>query len=358
MQSPLLHVHPRHDRSYGIIAYSITVHQHIKSAVLANHNKSLIASFRSLSYVLLGTFGLFLRKYRGQYYTDLSAQLPSWYCLFCVRDGEKTVGSVMDSLLRQTYLPSKIVAVNDGSSDETGKILNKYGNNYEDLIEVISTDSKTRDYTRIPRLWNMALREGYDFHMVAAGDVRFCEDYAEKILNFIKDNPLVVVCSGSDAITKYRAPRGAGRFVSQQFFFDNYKNGYPAVVGYESEIVWRARMKGYRAAVVENATFEHLDKLGHSHQFYEWGQSMKALGYTRRYVISRFWNELVNGNSVERRGAINMLWAYLSYRPQKDGYFSGFPQDIKDYARKIQNSNSRISRVKKALSHRTSVRGS
>ena len=110
----------------------------------------------------------------------------TYYHFFCVRDSEESISDVMNSIINQSYKPEKIIAVDDGSSDKTSDILDEYKNKFPKLIEVIHTDSKTRDYSRIPKLWNMCLRSEYDFHMVGAGDVVYEKDYAKKLLNTIK----------------------------------------------------------------------------------------------------------------------------------------------------------------------------
>lgn len=261
--------------------------------------------------------------------------LGTYYCFFPVRDGERTVAQVMDSLLVQTYRPSKIIAVNDGSTDRTGEILAQYEEKHPDVVEVVNTGSTTRDYKRIPLLWNMSLRREYDYHMIAAGDVSFSPDYSEKILSAMKRNTEMVICSGDYGGARSVAPHGAGRFVRQSFFYDNYDE-YPHVVGYESEILERALLGGKKISVVHDATFDHLDRLGHSHNFVEFGYAMKALGYYAPYVIGRCVKDFFENGQVGRRGAWNMFYYYVTFRPKAEGYFSLFPEDIRRGIRERQ----------------------
>lgn len=255
------------------------------------------------------------------------AELGTYYCFFPVRDGERTIGMVMESLLKQTYVPSKIIVVNDGSTDRTGSILREYQDKHPSLIEIINTGSTTRDYKRIPLLWNISLRQGYDYHMIAAGDVSFAPDYAERILLHMKNDPKLAICSGDYGESKSVAPHGAGRFVRQSFFFENYQE-YPAIVGYESEILERALMREYKILVIRQATFEHLDRLGHSHNFSEFGYAMKSMGYYPPYVFGRFLVNFFFNKSIGKKGALQMLWYYLSFKPEEAGYYSKFPDDI------------------------------
>jgi glycosyltransferase involved in cell wall biosynthesis len=264
-------------------------------------------------------------------------ELGTYYCFFPVRDGERTINAVMESLTKQTYPPSKIIVVNDGSTDRTGSILKEYQDKHPGLIEIISTGSTTRDYKRIPSLWNMSLRQGYDYHMIAAGDVSFAPDYAEKILLAMKNDPKLVISSGDYGESKSVAPHGAGRFVRQSFFFENYEK-YPEVVGYESEVLEHALMRDCKIRVIREATFEHLDRLGHSHNFSEFGYAMKAMGYYPPYVLGRFFVDFFFNRSMGKRGALQMLRYYLSFKPEETGYFSEFPAEIRHFIRQRQKN--------------------
>jgi hypothetical protein len=54
--------------------------------------------------------------------------------------------------------------------------------------------------------------------------------------------------------------------------------------------------------------------------------------------MGRCFLEFVKNNNVGRKGAVNMFWKYLTYKPQDQGYFSKFPEDIR---REISNYQSR-----------------
>lgn len=258
-----------------------------------------------------------------------------YYHFFCVRDGEKSIEDVMNSLIHQTVLPNEIIVVNDGSTDKTAEILKKFENEYPSLVKVIHTDSKTRDYSRIPRLWNMCLKKDYDYQMVGAGDVVYEKDYAEKLLKELEKNQNLVICSGDHEPFKTKAPHGGGRFVRQSFFFKHYEK-YPEIMGYESEILHRALLNGHEISVFKNSKLQHYDKLGHGHNFEEFGKGMKALGYHPLYVLGRCFIELKRSDSIDTKGVFNMFWKYLTYKPAKSGYFSAFPEEIRKEIREYQ----------------------
>lgn len=258
----------------------------------------------------------------------------SYYIFFPVRNGVDTIKQVMESLVTQIPKPEKIIVVNDGSTDGTSEILNEFAKLYP-FVKIIRLDSKTKDFSRIPYMWNICLDKNFDYQMIAAGDCIFPPDYADKIMTYMKQNPKVVICSGDFTVTPSQSPHGAGRFIDQGFFFRHYTE-YPKVVGYESEILIRAMMAGNEIKILNDVKFTHADRLGHSHDFSEFGQAMRTMGYHPLFVLLRFASDFFTNHEMGKHGAIKMLISYIRFKPKDTGYFSNFPEDIKQYLRKEQ----------------------
>lgn len=55
---------------------------------------------------------------------------------------EKYIGECLDSLLHQTVTAHKVIVVNDGSTDETGKIAKKYADAYPNMICYVEQENK------------------------------------------------------------------------------------------------------------------------------------------------------------------------------------------------------------------------
>lgn len=271
--------------------------------------------------------------------------MKTYYHFFCVRDSEESIGDVMESIINQSYKPEKICVVNDGSSDKTGQILDEYKKKFPNLINIIHTDSKTRDYSRIPKLWNMCLTKEYDFHMIGAGDVVYEKDYAKKLMQKLEENPKLVICSGDHKPFRTKVPHGGGRFVRQSFFFENYKKYYE-IMGYESEILFRALLQGYDVKVFNDVILEHREELGHGHNFEEFGRGMKALGYHPLYVLGRCLLEFSKRDGIKRKGVFNMFFKYITYKPADSGYFTLFPKNIRKEIYNYQKKHM-VKRLKK-----------
>lgn len=267
----------------------------------------------------------------------------SYYVILFGRDGSKSIKQVLDSLLAQTAKPAKIMIIDDGSTDGMYSTVLQYERQYPDLITVRETHNGNRDYTRIPLLWNMGLLRGYDFHMIVPSDASFVPDYCERVLREMAANPNLVICSGDYGPMTAHAPHGGGRFVRESFFKKYYPDGYPRILGYESEILERAIMSGYEIKILNDLELFHHDALGHSHNFTEFGYGMKCLGYYPPYAIARVVFDFLHNPTVGRVGALRILYSYLTFSPKATGYYSKFPQDIRDKIRERQKVMVKVS---------------
>jgi len=268
--------------------------------------------------------------------------MNKYYAHFPVKDAIEHIGSVLESLINQSLPPSKIVIVDDGSVDGTSDVLKQYKEKYPNLIQVIRNESTTRDFARIPHLWNKALQTGYEYQMVAAGDVTYEKDYAKKIIEKMEENDLVIASGDYEPFTA-NAPHGAGRFIKQSFFDLAYPSGkYSTVLGYETEMLTRVSMNNMKYKLYNGIVFNHLDKLGHSHNFVEWGYGMKSLGYHPIWVLGRC---VSVAKTIGLKSAITMFKSYLTYKSGESNYYSYLPEDVRAFTRKEQ-----IDKIKRILS--------
>ncbi len=171
--------------------------------------------------------------------------------------------------------------------------------------------------------------------MICTDDTIYEERYAEKIISLMDTDRKYAIVSGNYDENRYVAPHGAGRFIKNSFFEKNHKF-YPEIMGFESVILHTAVMSGFGCTILHDAKFEHTRELGKNHHFYEWGASMRSLGYHPLFAISRFLVSFILGKPMGRRGALNMFYSYLSYKPKKDGYYSMHDKKIRDFIRKNQ----------------------
>ena len=257
----------------------------------------------------------------------------------------------LNSLKKQTLQAEYVIVINDGSTDRTAEILGDIQKEWNNLY-VINHPDWGYDIKRVVKNWNEAIKLTHDkalqkttYHMIATDDTIYANDYVEKIISYMDSNPDVVIVSGNYNKFRTIAPHGAGRLIKNSFFEKTCWHGYyPEQMGYESAILYEASRCGYSYTVLNQARFEHTRPLGTIHKFYEYGGSMRTLGYHPMFVLARFLNSFITGNATGRKGALYMLYYYLTYNPKSEGYDSMYSEEIRRYISKRQTQ-----RLKKVL---------
>ena len=267
--------------------------------------------------------------------------MGTYFTIVTCRNSENDIEKAIKSLSNQTIQPSYIIVIDDGSKDNTGKILKELSNKVDNLY-IISNPDLGYDISRIVKNWNKALAlkaekklEETDYHMIGTDDTIYNDDYAEKIIEFMDNETDYAIVSGNIDDGSYKTPRGAGRFVRNSFFYKEYAQ-YPEKMGYESAILIASRKNGYKETILKEAKFEHTRPLGQNHHFYEFGASMRTLGYHPLFAFGRFFLYFGTGKPIGRMGALYMLYHYISYKPKLEGYDSMYPDDIRKFTRKTQ----------------------
>ncbi len=267
--------------------------------------------------------------------------MGTYFTIVTCRNSENDIEKALMSLSNQTTKPSYIIVIDDGSKDNTGKVLKEISKKIDNLF-IISNPDLGYDISRVVKNWNKALTLKVeqnlvetDYHMIGTDDTIYTKDYAEKIITFMDRNKDYAVVSGNFGGVGYKTPRGAGRFVRKSFFNNEYHH-YPEKMGYESAILIASRKNGYKETILKEAKFEHTRPLGQDHHFYEFGASMRTLGYHPLFAFGRFFLYFGTSKPIGRVGALYMLYYYLSYKPKLEGYDSLYPDDIRKFTRKTQ----------------------
>jgi glycosyltransferase involved in cell wall biosynthesis len=257
------------------------------------------------------------------------------------RNSEKSIESTLNSLINQSIKPEYIIVVDDGSSDNTNNILKDIQSKYENLY-IITNPDLGYNIGRVVYNLNNAIKfakklklKSTDYHMIAPDDAEYEENYCQKIIRQMDSDQSIVIASGNYDMNDYTMPRGAGRLIRNSFFFSLYSY-YPEKMGYETIIFYSALQNNFKYKVIPEARFVHTRTLGSNHHFYEFGASMRTLGYHPVFVLGRFFKYLISGKPIGRLGSIHMLYYYLSYKPKEKGYDSMFDGETRKNIRRIQ----------------------
>jgi glycosyltransferase involved in cell wall biosynthesis len=258
----------------------------------------------------------------------------SYYAIVTCRNSENEIENAIISLLQQTTKPKYVIVVDDGSTDGTANILEGLKSK-NDGFYVITNPDLGYDIGRVVKNWNSAINlarklnlEKTDYHMISTDDTHYEESYAEKIMNKMDADNKIAISSGNYDSNSYATPHGAGRFVRSSFFED-FLGLYPEKMGYESVILQMSLHHGFKNLVNNDARFSHTRQLGANHHFYEFGASMRTLGYHPLFVLGRVAQCFLTGQPIGRMGAVHMLYYYLSYKPKQDGYDSMYDPEIR-----------------------------
>ena len=269
--------------------------------------------------------------------------MGSYYAIVTCRNSENEIENAIISLLQQTTKPKYVIVVDDGSTDGTANILEGLKSK-NDGFYVITNPDLGYDIGRVVKNWNSAINlarrlnlEKTDYHMISTDDTHYEEPYAEKIMNKMDADNKIAISSGNYDSNSYATPHGAGRFVRSSFF-EEFLGLYPEKMGYESVILQMSLHHGFKNLVNNDARFSHTRQLGANHHFYEFGASMRTLGYHPLFVLGRFAQCFLTGQPIGRMGAVHMMYYYLSYKPKQDGYDSMYGPEIRKAIRMRQRA--------------------
>ncbi|RAR47066.1 glycosyltransferase family 2 protein [Flavobacterium lacus] len=130
----------------------------------------------------------------------------NYYLIIPTYNEEKFIALTLQSLVEQTVLPSKVVVVNDGSTDKTQEIIQPFVEKYSFITLV----NKTSEAIHLPgskviQAFNKGLEtldENYDFIVKADADLIFPSTYFETISNHFQSDSTIGMVGGFAYIEK------------------------------------------------------------------------------------------------------------------------------------------------------------
>ncbi|HJT84649.1 MAG TPA: glycosyltransferase family A protein [Nitrososphaeraceae archaeon] len=286
--------------------------------------------------------------------------MGSYSVILTCRNSEETIVSTLNSLNEQSVKPEYIIIIDDGSKDKTPNILKDFKLRSNNL-HIITNPDMGYNIGRVVQNWNKAIRlakefklKAVDYHMISADDTIYEKDYCKKIIRCMDFDHSLVIASGNYDNNNYATPHGAGRLVRNSFF-NLFYEFYPERMGYESVMFYYAIEHNFKYRIIKDATFVHTRKLGSNHNFYEFGASMRTLGYHPILALGRCLIYFVSGQPIGRLGSLSMLYHYMTYKPKTEGYDSIFDNTTREVVRRIQKKKIRglINKKKRIFMYNT-----
>lgn len=240
----------------------------------------------------------------------------SYWVAVVARNAAQNISSTLNSLLNQTLLPSRIVVVNDGSSDKTSEILTEKSREHP-IIQVLDRPDRGYDIRRVPSNINLAIASTSDLQteylMISGDDCTYPTHYVASLTNRMSEDTRIAVASGRPnhfgLVSQEHSPSGSGRMVRVSFLRD-VGNRFPIRAGWEAWLLFRAAQMGLKTNLFSDLVYAHVRPRGMGHQFTYWGAAMYTLGYHPLYASGRIARNLIRLTSLKSSTAL--LRGYLT----------------------------------------------
>ncbi len=260
---------------------------------------------------------------------------PRYIIITPVRNEESFLEQTIKSVLAQTIKPIQWIIVNDGSTDSTRSIIERYLSNK--WITVIDRPNKGHRAGKGPaEAFNISLSyisSDYDFIVNLDGDVSFDSDYFEKIFNKFKNNSCLGIASGKSYYLKrgktvlYRSSdtstMGPSKVYRKECFLD---------IGgvLEENICWdmldniRAQMKGWDTKSFGDISFIHYKQIGYKQGSilkgcYTTGNILYFYGYHPLYILAKGIYRMCESPFIIG-GLYTIIGYYAAWFTRKDRY--------------------------------------
>jgi glycosyltransferase involved in cell wall biosynthesis len=188
--------------------------------------------------------------------------MDKWRCgaVVVARDEERIIGSCLESLRGQTLRLFSVV-VNDGSSDDTGKIASRYAD------VVVALPRHEENWTGRPELarvfnagLNVLKEKSVEYVLVSGADGVYPPNYVEEITNKMEEENVVVASGALEGKSSQSFwPRACGRVIDAEWFRQvGFK--YPSNYAFEEYPVYKAFSQNKGVAVFPELKFKLFPK--------------------------------------------------------------------------------------------------
>ncbi len=218
-----------------------------------------------------------------------------YYIVIPSHNEETLISLTLQSLVAQTVLPTKIVVVNDNSTDRTEEIVNSFVSKYP----FISLVNKTSDAIHLPgskviqafQKGLETLDENYDFIVKADADLIFPNHYFETIIKHFKSDNRIGMAGGFCYIEKN------GEWVLENLTDKDHIRGalkayrketFKQIGGLKPEMGWDTvdellcKFYNWKVVTDEGLHVKHLKPTGANYNKtarYKQGEAFYSLGY-------------------------------------------------------------------------------
>jgi glycosyltransferase involved in cell wall biosynthesis len=218
------------------------------------------------------------------------------YCIIIpAHNEEKFIALALQSIMAQTFLPKKVVVVNDHSNDNTEAIINEFSSKSDWIVKVNVTSSQERlPGSKVINAFNQGLKRldaEYDFIVKLDADIVLPDTYFESIASIFNSNEKIGIAGGfayekEQGEWKLNHPmsknhvRGAFKAYSKACF--EAIDGLKDAMGWDTIDELLAMYHGFEVYTIDTLKVKHLRPTGvsyHQKAKFMQGEAMYSMRY-------------------------------------------------------------------------------
>lgn len=223
-----------------------------------------------------------------------------------MRNEVRTVQHTVDSMLAQSRLPGVWIVMDDGSTDGSEKIIEKYSLLHEWIVHVKLND-RGFDFVGkgVADILNKALDvlqtrdQAFEFIAKLDADMEFPPDYFEKLIGEFKSNTALGIVSGHPYVISNNKkqferhsdyfPSGTARLYRAEYL--NRIGYFASSVGWDTIDILRMRMNRYVTKVRSDMPIHHMRRMGTRQGYVDGmirdGRNAYLTGYAPWFMVLR-----------------------------------------------------------------------
>lgn len=254
-----------------------------------------------------------------------------YYIIIPAHNEEAFLADTLNSVLKQTLLPKKVIVVDDNSTDGTTRIIDAFTEK-SPLFKRHTTSSSTDHMpgSKVVNAFNKGLEQldtDYDFLVKLDADIILPKAYFEKMAFIFKGHPKVGIAGGfvyeQDAKEVWRLNHPMNKNHVRGAFKAYSKNCFKAIGGLKAAMGWDtadellAQFHGYEIYTDDSLKVKHLRPTGNAYNPKAKLLQGKAM-YTLRYG---FWITMIASVKMawkqgKRNAFFDNMYGYLSAKKE------------------------------------------
>ena len=219
----------------------------------------------------------------------------NYYIVIPTYNEEKFIALTLQSIVEQTVLPSKVVVVNDGSTDKTEEIVNSFVEKYSFIAAVNkSSDAIHLPGSKVIQAFQKGLEildDHYDIMVKIDADLIFPSNYFETIIQHFQSDERVGMVGGFcyieknggwvlENLTDKDHIRGALKAYRKETFLQI--GGLKPAMGWDTVDELLCKFYNWKVVTDKSLHVKHLKPTGASYNKaarYKQGEAFYSLGY-------------------------------------------------------------------------------